>query len=86
MSDPPSPRNGSTIPLGPLEPPLFHRSHPGGRQFESGAETNRQLLEAAGLIVVLSELVLMKEPEREVAFLWVWNHCEVSWLPITRAQ
>jgi hypothetical protein len=29
------------------------------------------MLERAGLVVVLDEVVTMREPEREVAFLWV---------------
>lgn len=35
------------------------------------ADTNRQLLETAGLGLVLDEVVSMKEPEDDVAFLWV---------------
>jgi hypothetical protein len=35
------------------------------------ADTNRRLLQDAGLTLVLDEVVTMKEPEGEVAFLWV---------------
>jgi ubiquinone/menaquinone biosynthesis C-methylase UbiE len=35
------------------------------------ADTNRRLLEAAGLALVLDEVVSMKEPEGDAAFLWV---------------
>jgi hypothetical protein len=35
------------------------------------ADTNRRLLEAAGLALVLDEVVSMREPEGEAAFLWV---------------
>ena len=35
------------------------------------AETNRRLVRAAGFELVLDELVWMREPQGEVAFLWV---------------
>jgi hypothetical protein len=35
------------------------------------AETNRRLVREAGLEVVMDELVWMREPQGEVAFLWV---------------
>jgi SAM-dependent methyltransferase len=35
------------------------------------ADTNRGLVEAAGLLPVLAEVVTMREPEGEVAFLWL---------------
>jgi ubiquinone/menaquinone biosynthesis C-methylase UbiE len=35
------------------------------------ADTNRHLLKAAGLALVLDEVVTMKEPEGETTFLWV---------------
>jgi hypothetical protein len=35
------------------------------------ATTNRQLLREAGLSLATDEVVAMREPEREVAFLWV---------------
>jgi ubiquinone/menaquinone biosynthesis C-methylase UbiE len=35
------------------------------------ADTNRRLLEAAGLALVVNEVVSMREPEGEAAFLWV---------------
>ncbi|HET8652313.1 MAG TPA: class I SAM-dependent methyltransferase [Gaiellaceae bacterium] len=45
----------------------------GVEMFFSGfdAETNRRLLREAGLELVLDELVWMREPQGEVAFLWV---------------
>ena len=45
----------------------------GVEMFFSGfdAETNRQLLREAGLELVIDELVWMRQPEGEVAFLWV---------------
>jgi SAM-dependent methyltransferase len=45
----------------------------GVEMFFSGfdAETNRRLVREAGLEVVLDELVWMREPQGEVAFLWV---------------
>jgi SAM-dependent methyltransferase len=36
-----------------------------------GAETNRQLVRNAGFELILDELVWMREPGSEVAFLWV---------------
>jgi hypothetical protein len=35
------------------------------------AETNRRLLRDAGFELVVNELVWMREPQGEVAFLWV---------------
>ena len=35
------------------------------------ADENRRLLRGAGLSLVLDEVVSVREPEREVAFLWV---------------
>lgn len=43
--------------------PMFFSSH--------GADENRRLLRDAGLSLVLDEVVAMREPEGEVAFLWV---------------
>lgn len=43
--------------------PMFFSSH--------GADENRRLLHAAGLSLVLDEIVAMREPEGEVKFLWV---------------
>jgi len=43
--------------------PLFFSSH--------DADENRRLLRGAGLSLVLDEVVSVREPEREVAFLWV---------------
>ena len=45
----------------------------GGEMFFSGfdAETNRRLVREAGFEPVLEELVWMREPQGEVAFLWV---------------
>ena len=35
------------------------------------AETNRRLVREAGFELLADELVFMREPESEVAFLWV---------------
>jgi hypothetical protein len=35
------------------------------------ADTNRSLLQAAGLTLVLDEVATIKEPEGEASFLWV---------------
>jgi hypothetical protein len=35
------------------------------------AETNRRLVRESGFELVLDELVWMREPQGEVAFLWV---------------
>ena len=35
------------------------------------ADTNRRLIETAGLALAVDEVVSMREPEREVAFLWI---------------
>ena len=43
--------------------PMFFSSH--------DADTNRHPLSDAGLTLVIDEVVSMKEPEGEVAFLWV---------------
>ena len=43
--------------------PMFFSSH--------GADENRRLLRGAGLSLVLDEVVAVREPEGEVAFLWV---------------
>jgi cyclopropane fatty-acyl-phospholipid synthase-like methyltransferase len=45
----------------------------GVEMFFSGfdAETNRQLVREAGFELILDELVWMREPEGEAAFLWV---------------
>jgi ubiquinone/menaquinone biosynthesis C-methylase UbiE len=45
----------------------------GVEMFFSGfdAETNRRLVRAAGLELVVDELVWMREPQGDVAFLWV---------------
>jgi cyclopropane fatty-acyl-phospholipid synthase-like methyltransferase len=45
----------------------------GVEMFFSGfdAETNRRLLREAGFELLVDELVWMREPERELAFLWV---------------
>ena len=45
----------------------------GVEMFFSGfdAETNRRLIDEAGFDLLLDELVWMREPEAEVAFLWV---------------
>jgi len=43
--------------------PMFFSSH--------DADENRRLLRGAGLSLVLDEVVSVREPEREVAFLWV---------------
>ena len=43
--------------------PMFFSSY--------NADTNRRLLKTAGLVLILDEVVTMKEPEGEVAFFWV---------------
>ena len=45
----------------------------GVEMFFSGfdAETNRRLVRQAGFELLADELVWMREPEHEVAFLWV---------------
>ena len=45
----------------------------GVEMFFSGfdAETNRRLVRQAGFELLADELVSMREPEHEVAFLWV---------------
>ncbi len=45
-----------------LEVPMFFSSY--------DADTNRRLVEAAGLTLMIDEVVSMEEPEQEVAFLW----------------
>jgi hypothetical protein len=45
----------------------------GVEMFFSGfdAETNRQIVRDAGFELILDELVWMREPQGDVAFLWV---------------
>lgn len=43
--------------------PMFFSSH--------DADTNRDLLRAAGFTLVVDEIVSMREPEADVSFLWV---------------
>jgi 2-polyprenyl-3-methyl-5-hydroxy-6-metoxy-1,4-benzoquinol methylase len=46
-----------------LDVPMFFSSH--------DADTNRALIRAAGLIVVLDDVVTMSEPEGDATFLWL---------------
>jgi hypothetical protein len=43
--------------------PMFFSSH--------DADTNRDMLRAAGFTLVIDEIVSMREPEADVSFLWV---------------
>ena len=51
--------------------PMFFSSH--------DAETNRELLRAAGFELLLDEIVESREPEGRVKFLWILAHKARCW-------